>query len=208
MCWDAKTSIITFILGTIVNISVALYYKKPEITIFCLCWQWAIMMQLSEYLIWIDQDCGETNKLGTKMALIFNLTQPIIPFILLMMFTDQPDSSKIIASVLILVYISYLFLKLNNGKEYNCIKPSTNCSHLNLKWWDDFTGGGYLYTFVLVAILLLLFRPLGLSLFVIAYILITVLLSMIFYSCGAPSIWCWFAVPLPIFVAIFYKYFC
>jgi len=100
---------------------VIFYYNNPVITALCLFWQWATMMQLSEYLIWVDQDCSQTNKIGTKMALLFNLTQPIILFILLMMITDEPLSSKIIASTLILFYICYIFLKLNNGSQYNCI---------------------------------------------------------------------------------------
>lgn len=206
MCWDADTSITTFILGTIINIAVMLRYNKEEITVFCLAWQWTLMMQLSEWLIWIDQDCGDTNKTGTQLALIFNLTQPVIVFILCMCVTTVDLQFKVIASVLTLVYISFMFLKLNQTSEYTCVKPSSNsCAHLNLKWWDDFKQGGMLYVFVMISILLLLYRPFKLSLFVCAYIIIALLVSMKFYSCGAPSIWCWLVVPLPIFVALFYE---
>ena len=47
------------------------------------------MMQLSEYLIWKDQNCGKINKIGTKLAMFFNLTQPIIVYIVLMMITKK-----------------------------------------------------------------------------------------------------------------------
>ena len=209
MCWSANASLATLIIGTVINgIILRRYYNKEEIVIFCLAWQWVLMMQFSEYLIWIDQGCGDTNKIGTQLALIFNLTQPIIVFILCMCTTKVDLQFKVIASVLTLVYISFMFLKLNQNSEYTCVTPSSNsCAHLDLKWWEDFKWGGLVYLIVLISVLLLLFRPFNLSRFVCAYIIIALLVSMKFYSCGAPSIWCWLVVPLPIFVALFYELF-
>ena len=103
MCVNAKTSITAFILGTIINIAVILYFKTNIITIICIMWEWVIMMQLSEFLIWKDQKCGKINKIGTDMALFFNLTQPLFVYILLF--------------IIIIHFVIYNLLLYNRNNE-------------------------------------------------------------------------------------------
>lgn len=206
MCYNKEVSLISFILGTLINLFVLLYYKNNvKIRTICIIWQWVLMMQLSEYLIWKDQNCGNLNKVGTKLAMFFNLTQPIIVFIGLMLISYQSYTMKYIASLIILIYIVYMINNIKNNKEYICTKPSTKCTHLNLKWWNDFKKGGLIYCIALLGVILLLLRPLKLSLFVFFYILITLIISIIFYSCGQASMWCFMVVPFPLFLLIFAK---
>ena len=157
MCYNKEVSLLSFILGTIINLSVFIYYKNNiKLRSICIVWQWVLMMQLSEYLIWKDQNCGKIHKIGTKLAMFFNLTQPIIVYIVLMMITKKSYNMKYIATFLIILYIVYMIINIKNNKEYTCIKPSEQCTHLNLKWWKDFKNGGIIYCIVLLAIILLL----------------------------------------------------
>ncbi len=75
---------------------------------------------------------------------------------------------------------------------------------MSLQWCND-KNSGIVYTVVLLAIILLILRPYNLSLFITSYLIITVVISYVFYSCGDASMWCWLVVPFPIFLGIFYK---
>lgn len=202
MCIDAQTSISSFIIGSIVNICVMLYFNKKVIYQLCIFWQWVLIMQLAEFLIWSDADCGLLNYTGTKMALFFNITQPIILFFVFLLLNDSPKSLQITSAVIILAYIGYFFNHLNTQKEYMCVKKKENCSSLDLAWWDDLKTQCVYYS----AILLITFLLSDLSpavIFFLVYSIVTLLISSQFYSCGGASMWCWFAVPFPLFLGLF-----
>lgn len=208
MCWNAPASLASFIVGTIINISVLLYFKAPIITSICILWQWVLMMQISEYFVWKGQDKSQDNQqltLGTKAALVFNITQPLVAFLCLMMISKVKMSFKIVASVVILFYVSFMLLNLNCQKEYIALSPTPKCEHISLQWWSDIKNSPLVYIVVLLSIFLLLLRPYNLSLFITSYLIITVVISSVFYSCGGASMWCWFVVPFPIFLGFFYK---
>jgi len=205
MCWNKETSLSSFIIGTLVNIFILFYSKNISVKAACIVLQWVLMMQLSEFLIWKDQNCGKINKIGSKMALFFNLTQPVIVYLVCISMFNISINVKIISSIIILIYICYMFVNLN--KNYDCVKPTKNCSHLDLKWWKNLNYGGLFYTISLVLLILLMLKPLKLGIFMISYILITLFVSSLFYGCGGPSMWCFMVVPLPLFIYLFNKYF-
>lgn len=207
MCWSANSSITSFIIGTIINISVMLYFRTPVIYSICILWQWVLMMQLSEYFIWKDLDNKYTNGIGTKMALIFNITQPLVGFLCLLLTSSATIGFKIVASIIILFYMSYMLLNFNKQDEYKSLNPSGQCKHMNLKWWHDIKNSGLIYCITLISIILLILRPLKLSIFFSIFLIITFIISFVFYTCGGASMWCWFVVPFPIFLGIFYKKF-
>lgn len=204
MCWSENSSIASFIIGTILNIYVLLHFKTPLIYSFCIMWQWVLMMQLAEYLIWRDLDNTSTNGLGTKMALIFNITQPLVMFLCFFLTSTAPIENKIFASIIILMYLCFMLVYFNIQNEYKFLTPSAQCKHMNLQWWEDNKITGLIYYLTLIYIMMLLVRPVHLSVFTTIFITITVLVSSIFYSCGAPSMWCWFVVPFPFFFGIYY----
>ena len=207
MCWNAETSLASFILGSIINTIVMFYFKdNKDVLTICVIWQFILLIQASEYLIWIDQDCKDTNQIGTKAAMVLTIMQPIFVYIVLMNTTKQAQYLKIISSVIILIYICYMFVKVNETSEYKCTKPSQNCAQLNFKWWQDFGLGGPLYLISLFSILILLTTWNKLNMFVIIYTALSLLFSSIFYSCGTPSMWCFFAVPFPIFLGLVAQY--
>jgi hypothetical protein len=210
MCWSKNASLASFILGTIVNIIVFFIFPNKTIRTICIFWQWVLMMQISEYFIWKDQECGKENKLGTKMALFFNIMQPIVLFIVFIVGEDKKSQinnlAKIVASVIIISYMSFMIINLNKQSEYSCTKPSKKCSHLNLKWWNDIKYSGIFYCIVISLLILLLVRPLNISITMLIYIIGTLIISALVYSCGVASMWCFFVVPFPLIIALINKF--
>ena len=209
MCWNAKASLTSFIIGTLINISVMLYFKNTIVALICIIWQWVLMMQISEYFIWKGQDDKDHNlaSLGTRLSLIFNITQPLVVFLCFILNSKVKMSFKITASMVILFYVSFMLINLNKQKEYKSLKPSTNCKHMSLQWWNDIKNSGIIYCITLITIIFLLLRPFNLSIFMCSYLIITLVISSMFYSCGQASMWCWLVVPFPIILGIFYKQF-
>jgi len=82
------------------------------------------MMQLSEYFVWKEQDRKRELKTGSQAALIFNVTQPLVVFLCLIFISNVKLSFKIVASITILFYISFMIKNLNEEKEYKALKPS------------------------------------------------------------------------------------
>ena len=93
------------------------------------------MMQISEYFIWKGQDTkkDKSASLGTRASLIFNITQPLVVFLCLILISKVKMSFKIIASIVVLFYVSFMLINLNKQTEYKSLKPSL--VHLN----SDFT---------------------------------------------------------------------
>ena len=208
MCWNATTSITSFIIGTLVNVFVMLKHKNSKIIFaICIIWQWILLMQLSEYFIWVSQQGGDVNKYATKCALVLNLTQPIFVYLILICILNIELKFKIMASILILFYICYMLIEINKVDEYKYTTPSENCTHLNLKWWKDIKNSGLIYCIILFAIIMLLGRPIGISFFTVFFIFMMLVMSHKFYGCGGPSMWCWFVVPFPFFLSLFYNQF-
>ena len=203
MCVDAETSISSFVIGSIINICVMMYFQKKVIYQLCIFWQWVLFIQLAEFLIWSDADCGMINYTGTKLALFFNLTQPIILFFVFLILNDKPKSIQITSAVIILAYIGYFFNHLNTQKEYTCIKKEEGCPSLNLAWWWNDWKTPCVYLFCILLMTFLLSDNSPSIIFFVLYSAITLLISGQFYSCGAPSMWCWLVVPFPLFLGVF-----
>ena len=208
MCVNATTSLAAFIAGILSIIGMMIIIPSPNIIAIGLIWLWVLFMQLSEYLIWIDQKCGHINNVGTNMALIFNLTQPIFAYLVFMNISKDVSSIyKYLATGIILLYICIILYQMNNNPKFSCIKPLNKCMGLNLDWWNKFTNTGLIYLLTLLSVILLLVQPMSIAIFTSIFIVIALLISMKFYSCNSPSMWCLFVVLYPIFLTIFIRVF-
>jgi len=203
MCWNEKISWTTLAIGTLLNIFNILYFRDTTLTLISIGIEWLLLMQLFEALAWRDQNCGSLNKFATNGALIANLTQPLMVCMVFLTYSPVPQKYKLLALGIAFAYISYVLYKLNQSDEYTCLRPSKTCTHLDLYWWKNLSG--LIYCAALFSIMLLLIRPIKLALFVTSYISITLLLSVLFYSCGAGSMWCWFTSFSPLIIAMYWK---
>lgn len=201
MCWSATASIVAFIVGTILTWVVAFVMKCRLFYLIAIMWQWVLLMQLFEFILWKNPECNSTNEIATMGAYIANVLQPVICFILFMLYNDSNIPSRVVASILIVSYIIFLLI---TNKGYKCVTKTKTCSHLSYPWWNEYKG--LFYVFILCSIVLLLIRPISLSIFMVLFLIVSISLSARYYSCGIASMWCFFAIIAPILFALFYKY--
>lgn len=212
MCWNEKTSWTTFIIGTIFNIFNIYYFREPIITIISIIWEWVLLMQFFEARAWASQphisgkSCSDQNKNATAGAMIANVTQPILIAMALISFTPVPTQNKVIAMSVVFLYTCWLLYALNKNQPFECLTPTESCDHLDLVWWKNFPGKSLPYMITLVVVILLLIRPIDLAWFELIFILATLAISAVIYSCGAASMWCWFAAFAPLFTGAYWYY--
>lgn len=208
MCINKETSITAFIVGIIITISMMIYLKKPIYIAIGIIWIWVLGMQLSEFFIWSNQDsCNNSNKIATNAALILNLTQPIIVFLILSNLDNIKPMSKYVATGVVLFYICYVMYLQNNVTNTTCVKSSESCMGLNLEWWEKFNNGGFIYLICLLLIIIFLTKDnnLEIGIFTSIFICIALAISIKWYACNQPSMWCLMVCIYPIFLTLFVK---
>lgn len=213
MCWSESVSWFTFILGSLFNFLVAWYFQEEIITVICVLWEWVILMQFFEAIAWRTQPIQETTvALGNRFAgigaMIANLTQPIILGLGLICFTKVSIINKVIAMMVVFAYICWMIYALNESPRVNYLRPETTCHHLNYTWWNSFPLTAIPYMLTLISLIFLLLRPIDLAWFEVLYIVVTVIISLMFYTCSNSmgSIWCWFAVAAPLATGIYWYF--
>ncbi len=214
MCWDKQTSIITFVLGTAVNIFNIFYFRTTVITLLSIIWEWILLMQLFEAIAWDSQpgpggssnNCSKQNKLAANGALIANVTQPILLALALIAFTPVPLQNKVIAMTAIFAYICWLVYAMNQTQPFTCLKKGEDCDNLNYSWWAKFPGTAWIYMAIIPAVFLLLLRPMDLAWAAVIFIALSSAISYQFYGCGIGSVWCWFAAFAPVLTGLYWYY--
>lgn len=76
MCFNKESSISTFISGSILSLLLYLEGDKYDKMIAIFCFVFGIM-QLSEFFMWLDQDCGNINHYGSILGDIALNFQPL-----------------------------------------------------------------------------------------------------------------------------------
>ncbi len=210
MCINAETSITAFLVASLTNIIILNSTKNKDYIIMAIIYQFIIFMQLFDFIAWIDQKCGILNKIVTKSALIHTISQPIFISLLCLLLTDSKSLYKkgAVMSVL-LIYIAIVIHQLYYSEEpkpINCMKPSEECNHLQYKWWSNIGYYGFIYFITPITFsFLLLFKSFNFGLIHVIYLFITFGISLLFYGCSTPSMFCLFAVGGPILNYILMK---
>jgi len=218
MCIDAKTSITTFIIASILNCMVFTSTSNVNYLMMSGVYQFIIMIQLFDFMVWKDQKCGKLNKIGTRSIFTATLLQPIVIANIILLFTKVIDKYEILIVILIfIIYTAFLFNKLYFSKNYKtvtCLKPTDECSHLDYSWWKKplnedkvlNTGvAGILYSTGILLSVLLLVKTFKFAAIHAVYIIVSGLLGNILYSCGEPSMWCLMATGGPLLNYILMK---
>jgi hypothetical protein len=104
MCWSAKVSLETFIIGFIQLI--ILYLLKYDIKLIAVVFSF-IFIQLLEYFIWININNKKISKFYCFLTFIIIFLQPII----VLYFTKY---SYLIKYYIILQFLIFLIFKLFN----------------------------------------------------------------------------------------------
>ena len=173
MCISAEVSMIAFLTCSITCIYL---YKRNRTNDrwISLIFGYFGIIQLLEYLMWIDQECSGLNQIATDYSLIHVVLQPVLSlFVAYLLVKKVPNWSYL----LLLLYLVISLPKILSAKEENqCSKPC-NGSDIGLTW--DYTVVDYSYlVWILFAIALaapfLLMKKNGYiyaSLLIIAFVL-------------------------------------
>lgn len=197
MCWSATTSFVTLGLGTSFNILsywiLSRVYASPAST-FVWWWQYALLMQIPEGIVWSQLDRGDRNvEAASRAALFLNITQPVVLFLGLA-FASPSLRGEVAtwnrARVAIALYSLALLSEMDElWNESASVAPAPGCSHLDLRYWDRSRA-----TLYVVASLIIMAeaRPRYWVWVNCGIFSVTLVFSMVLYPCGVGSVWCWF----------------
>ena len=200
MCFDERTSWLTLVIGTIVNL-ISLKVSNKNITkLLILYWQFTLLMQLPEALLWRSNG---KSKFANRLALFLNILQPVVLFLLLYNYGSKMN--KKLAILLITVWVIYLFLYVNLKRKATLDK---DC--IQLSWWK-YDLSGFLYIIISVLLLfLLLNKKKNYMILTLILFLGTLLIDMIIYNKNCLSYgsrWCWLISSCGFITIIFEKLF-
>ena len=216
MCWSEKSSLTTFLIGTIVSLFLIVRNKAYD-RLFGIFFVWIIFMQFLEYLMWRDINCTTNlNNIASQMAWFQNLSQPLIGGILLIVYVyvgrtlkDKNKNSPIPLVLFTILLIAYAWLFLwwiFDKKPYKttfCTQPcKTNCGgrHLQWAWTKNYGSLIWIGYFIMFAVIIVASLRNKAGLILSAYLLITCVIAAIFlpFSKALGSWWCVFAIGGPV----------
>lgn len=213
MCFNYQVSLITFMLGVIC--SYALICKntdtdtdtntyKKENYIFGIFFIFIALIQLMDFIIWIDLDNNYyLNKLIGVIGPILNVCQPVILYIIKYLYF-KPKISNLNLDLLVFILNSLYFTYfLSNYLNY--LKSSdliTHVSHGNLRWsWLDYikTNKSYLsYSYlILVTINIMYLTDMNYSFTLVSITYFFLYLSHKYFGYNVGELWCFFGAFIP-----------
>jgi hypothetical protein len=200
MCFDAKTSLATFLTGTFLSLMVmtyALFQKQTSLALLSGGWMWVILMQWWEFMIWKNWE----KHTASHFAYVFNIMQ--IPLLYFLFILSSPVSLvfKAIATGIVFVYLCIMLYPNINGDV------TQQSGHLTYSWWSSRVRSTT-YFIGLASIFLLLVRPFSWSMACVTTLFVLLGLSMLIYGQqNTPSLWCFFAVFFPVLALVYTKIF-
>lgn len=209
MCFTKEVSLFAFIINVI---SAFLLYKlsdNKELKIAALFFAFVGLMQLYDYIFWINQEKNSINKITTKFAMVTNHLQPIVLGLLIYYFKGVVDtcSKNLLISYIIAisVYTLYNFNKVNYTFIEKCdsthIKDEKKCHKKSLSWeWNQKEYNNLVYFIFLLTICVLSMNNFSqpLNYILTSFALITFFVSFFNYKNNSIGrFWCYFASFIP-----------
>ena len=124
MCFDQKSSLVVFTVGTLFSLALYKnYYLNNDIMslLFSLIGFTVVIIQLFEFLIWRYQNIKKLNRTVTFLLIVVTFLQPLIWSILFHYIFDLEINliGKIIITTYTLYSLYYIYCNLNNFKGLN-----------------------------------------------------------------------------------------
>lgn len=208
MCFDSKTSMLTFSIGTIFSILLFCcgnikYITENKVTGLFLIFISSI--QFMDFLFWIDiKNKYGINKITTILGPILNVCQPIILYLIKYAYYAPTMTflNLFIASLNLLYGIYFIYnyiIFLNNATLI------TKTENGHLKWsWITYFNPIYYILLLPINIFYLFNFYYALYMFVITYVFLWISYKYFYYNAG--ELWCFFGsfIPIIMFVLSFY----
>lgn len=207
MCYDINASKNALIIGLITSLILFLNSNKSKnelvnktFKIISLFFAFVSLMQIYDWIFWLNQETNNMNYTMTKMAMITNHLQPIVFALLIYFYLGRLNPIIIFYIIVSLLYSIKAFTQIN----YTLV---TKRSRPSLFWeWNYLEGSNIIYFVFLITLCLLsleLAYPLN---YIILFInIITFFFSLYHYKTTASGrMWCYFASYIPI-ILFFYQ---
>lgn len=200
MCFSAKISILTFIIG-FVSSFLCFTLGKIIDKIVGLFFAFISLMQIIEYLLWNHQICDNYNRLVSICGMILNNMQPIVLGIIILLINTSLKKRWLI-KLIIIIYLFFIVpysIQFINNKDIQC--TIKNKKHLEWKWssMKYYTLIYFIYILTLSLIFIVGLPTIKLGIFASLYAVFTYLTSSYFYSDGSiGALWCFYILLTPL----------
>ena len=133
MCYDAETSLKTFMISAPISLYLALYGKTTNIKMYGWLFFYISFMQFIEYILWKNQQPGnKINSVVSKMIDPYLVGQPLV-MLLAIYFLDKTNVNQLLLFNIIVLFFVTSHAILDKKTRYS--KPDDN-GHLS---WDTIT---------------------------------------------------------------------
>lgn len=216
MCFSAKQSLTTFLIGTISSILLIYYgnpiFKKENIT-FGIFLIFISSIQLMDFFFWIDlHNIIGINKIFTIIGPLLNIGQPIILWAIKLWYfkPDIWNSGNLPVTILNGVYLFILFfnyVKYIREKQNNLV-TTVKYGHLTWPWikYSTIKNSNSYFYFILSAINIFYLTDFGYSLYFFLIFSLFLYLSMEFFKYNVGELWCFFGSFIPLIMLLSTKW--
>jgi len=203
MCFSAKTSLITFLLGTAFSILLIQYGNptyKSDNYVFGIMLLFISAIQLMDFTFWMDlKNMMGLNKLATIIGPLLNVGQPTILYIIkLLYFTpnvlsaDNFNRPVMVLNVLYALYLLAMYFRFITTEK----QLTTSTSHGHLAWpWLKYANSYFYLVLFAVNIFYLTNFNYSMCMFIITYFLLYLSYKWFPYNMG--ELWCFFGAFIP-----------
>jgi len=200
MCFSAKASLITFLIGTIGSLFLVYFgnpkFRNENIT-FGIFLIFISAIQLMDFFFWIDlKNKIGINKVATIIGPLLNAGQPIILWTIKLLYfsPDIWSASNLPVTTVNIVYLLVLLYNYSKILENSNLVTGTNHGHLEWPWIKYSNPAFYLILFSINIFYLTNFNY-SLLLFSVTYFFL--ILSSVFFKYNIGELWCFFGAFIP-----------
>lgn len=205
MCFNYKISIFTFIIGIIFSILLIVNGNKKyhlENTVFGIFFIFISFIQFMDFLFWIDiKNRYGINKVTTILGPILNICQPIILYIIKLIYYKPNIYSltnfSLPVAFLNVFYLLYFIKTYKNFLSHDKLITSTKNGHLKWPWIKYTNPYAYLFLFFINIFYLSNFKY-SMILFLITYFFLYISVKYFHYNTG--ELWCFFGSLIPLLI--------
>ena len=207
MCFSAKTSFITFLMGTIFSILLIKYGNpkyKVDNQVFGIMLLFISAIQFMDLTFWLDlKNTMGLNKIATIIGPLLNIGQPTILYVIKLLYfkpeldLDLWNTTNFNSPVLLLNILYALYLLSMYFRFITTDKLITSTSHGHLKWpWLKYANPYYYLILFAVNIYYLTNFNYSLGMFLITYSMLY--LSQKWFPYNVGELWCFFGAFIPV----------
>jgi hypothetical protein len=203
MCYSANTSIATFLSNYGITFVAFLFALNSDTKVAIQFLSFIGLMQLFDYMFWINPSPTKMNYIITKIAMIVNLLQPII---MVLLIYNYKNYVKDLTLLIVALYTVFAIIYINNSWS-KVMYTKENVKGEGLVWeWHNQKGSVFLFYLFILSLAIASYENLDTSMRYILSILLvfTYLISwlknnfrMTSISTYSGRLWCYYSALLP-----------